>query len=94
MRGAAVVGLVLVLAAGALGGPAARLERQGVALVLSVDRDAYPAGEPVHMELVVRNPAPGPVTSGTTSSCWQKTGGWCGSGPATRRSRRSWAASP
>ncbi len=62
MRAAAVLGLVVFVAAGALAGPTARVERQGVELTLSVDREVYLVGEPVQMELVVRNPASGPVT--------------------------------
>ncbi|MFN3285085.1 MAG: BsuPI-related putative proteinase inhibitor [bacterium] len=62
MRGGVVTSLVLTVAAAALAGPTARVERQGVELVLSVDKDAYALGEPVQMELVVRNPGPGAVT--------------------------------
>jgi hypothetical protein len=59
MRGVTVLGLVLAVVGGAVAGPAARVERQGVELVLSVDKEQYAAGEPVQMELVVRNPGPG-----------------------------------
>ncbi|MDR7392998.1 MAG: BsuPI-related putative proteinase inhibitor [Armatimonadota bacterium] len=62
MRGVAAAALVLAVAAAGLAGPVARVERQGVELVLSVDKDAYARGEPVQMELVVHNPGPGAVT--------------------------------
>jgi len=62
MRIALVAGLMMVVAAGALAGPAARLEVQGVELVLSTDKEAYSPGEPVEVELAVRNPRSNPVT--------------------------------
>jgi hypothetical protein len=62
MRGATVLGLVLTVAGGAVAGPAARVERQGVELVLTVDKDRYTPAEPVQMELLVRNLSAAPVT--------------------------------
>jgi hypothetical protein len=62
MRVATAAGLVLLVGVGALAGPAARVERQGVELVLTVDKAVYAPGEPVQMELVVRNPGPAAVT--------------------------------
>ncbi len=62
MRSVVATSLVLAVAAAALAGPTARVERQGVELVLSVDKEAYALGEPVQMELVVRNPGPGAAT--------------------------------
>ncbi len=62
MRLGWVLGWVLTTMTAATAGPAAWVERQGVQLGLAVDREVYALGEPVDMELVVRNPGPGAVT--------------------------------
>ncbi len=62
MRGGLVLGAVLAVAAAAVAGPSARVQRQSVELVLSVDKEQYAAGEPVQMELLVRNLGPAAAT--------------------------------
>jgi hypothetical protein len=62
MRIAAATGLVLLAVALAAAGPVAQVERRGVELALSVDKEVYAPAEPVQVELVVRNPGPGAVT--------------------------------
>ncbi len=62
MRAGMVLSVVLVVVAGALAGPSARVERQGVELVLSVDKAQYAPGETVQMELLVRNRGPAATT--------------------------------
>lgn len=60
MRSAMV--FLLALAAGVGAGPIARVEGPGVELELSLDKGVYARGEPVQMELVVRNRGPASVT--------------------------------
>lgn len=62
MRSAIVLGFLLALAAGVGAGPLARVEGPGVELELSLDKEVYARGEPVQMELVVRNRGPVSVT--------------------------------
>lgn len=68
MRVAGTTGLVLLAVALAAAGPVAQVERRGVELVLSVDKEVYAAGEPLQMELLVRNPGPAAVTFQFTDS--------------------------